>query len=135
MNVDIPIAALTLEKRSLLLSSKTTPKIYLTLTGYNIESNFISYTLEIGKMNPKEDGCTTCTKRTRYSHLLKLYENLTRNENINFKYKHFPPKKWFNNLCRETAEERLKELKCFVESLSQCPNILQNSDFIAFVEN
>ena len=135
MNMNIPITALSPEKRSLLISSKTIPKCYLTLTGYNIETDFISYALEIGKMQPNEKECITRTKRTRYSQLLNLYENLSRDESLKFKFRYFPPKKWFNNLSIETAEERLKELKLFVESLTRYPNIMQNIYFISFIEN
>lgn len=135
MHLNIPITALSPEKHFLLASSKTVPKYYLTLTNYNMEKNFISYTMEIGKMQHNGKECTTRTKRTRYSQLLNLYNNLSKDDNLKFKFKCFPPKKWFNNLSIETAEERLKELKLFVESLTQYPNITQNENFVSFVEN
>ena len=125
----VPIQALPPHKLKVLNSSVHEPKFYITIIGYNIHPDFISYTLEVGRMTKDEQYVQIKHTRTRYSKLRELYDSLINDELFKHKLPMFPSKQLFNNLTRETAEMRLPFLTAFVESLTCFIEIRLNKHF------
>lgn len=119
----IPLNALSADKRTLLNRSTNTPKFYITLFDYEITETFIKYMLEIGRQSIFDDKQIYVHHvQTRYSQLLRLYNDITNNQSFtSFNFTEFPPKKWFNNLTTETANERLSQINMFLHSLNKLP--------------
>lgn len=114
----VPIEAISQHKRQILDSSVHDPKFYITIMDYSIHPTFVSYKLELGRLSP--DGRTVYIKhtQTRYSQLYNLYYSLNNDPLFKHTLPPFPSKKWFNNLTRETAEQRKRDMTPFIESLT-----------------
>lgn len=125
----VPIAAISQGKMKLLKESVYDPKFYITIIDYAIHPTFISYRLELGRLSV--DGEYICIKhvQTRYSQLYNLYWSLQKDSTFKHTLPPFPPKKWFNNLTRETAEQRKRDMSPFVESLNRYIEVRLNPLF------
>lgn len=111
---DIPIQALSIQKRSLLDKSLAIPRFYSTLIDYSINSRFISYVIELG-VELEYNIIHVSKIHTRYSVIRRLYDNVS-SDMIHLPT--FPSKQWFYNLSKDTAEYRMKTMEPFISSLN-----------------
>ena len=125
----VPVEALSPRKRSLLQQSVHTPSFYITFIDYGVHPTFVSYRLELAIMSADGSNVNIKHVQTRYSQLHRLYHSLLADPLFKHNLPPFPGKLWFNNLTRETAERRMKDMSPFVESLNKYIEIRLNPIF------
>ena len=125
----IPLEAISQEKKMLLYQSVIDPKFYITIISFNVHPTFISYKLEVGVLTIDKKECMIKHVQTRYSQIKSLYDSLKNDSHFHYNLPSFPGKKWFNNLTRETGEDRMIKMNPFIEFLNKIPSIRSNNIF------
>ena len=125
----IPVASLPLKKQMLLAKSPLNPPIYITIEGhhFNKAENAVFYDVQVGIQ--KKHEVIYYMLKIRYSEFEKLHQILMINFSDIDAIKHFPPKKWFNNMNEEFLKEREKGLQTFLSNSLQIPSITETDAF------
>ena len=126
----VPVSSLSPSKVKLLDNSITIPKFYTEIVGYEINKDFISYVIEYGIIQPGNDTVQLTKAYTRYSKLLDLYDTIKSiYPLVASRLPAFPPKQWFNNVSRKTADYRFSAMKPFIQMLNSIPSVSKLKPF------
>ena len=126
--ITFPLQSISKTYLNMLKKCNSNPQFYSVIIGYIVEPDVVVYTIEFGLLHPSNENITVKRINLRYSKILSLYESVVKEYPTVAKIQ-FPPKKWWNNVNKETAEYRLAAMQPFIQRLNQFPTIQSNNIF------
>ena len=125
----LSVHSLPATKQRILEQAVTSPKFYTVIYDYNTtDDDHTIYILEYGILEPFKNEVKVYRVKSRYSKILKLYEEVksiygTRN------LPSFPGKKYFGNNTDKLAKDRSIQMAPFIHKLNTYPSICDKPIF------